>query len=274
MVAIGRSRGSFVVGCALGVAMAVGGCSSVPEGDPEALAAYEEANDPLEPMNRYLFEVNYAVDELLLKPVAGWYYVALPNPVQDRIRLVLRNVSTPVVLANDLFQGETERAGDTVMRFLINSTFGVLGIFDVATDWGYPYHDEDFGQTLAVHDVGEGAYMMLPVVGPTNPRDLTGRIVDIFLDPLTYVAPTATGIGRAGVSGIDARARNLKTLDEIRKGAVDYYATIRSLYRQHRNDAIRNGEGEEGGVYPGSAAVPTIPDPEELEQTSSVYEAN
>src|SRR5262249_49509610 len=159
-------------------------------------------------------------DELLLKPIAGWYYTGVPNYVQDRIRNVLRNLNTPVILANDLFQGSMDRAGTTSMRFLINSTLGVAGIWDVASDWGYLYHDEDFGQTLAVHGVGEGPYLMLPVFGPSNPRDATGKVVDIFLDPMTYIGGstvTALQYARAGAEGIDMRARNLKTLDEIRK---------------------------------------------------------
>src|SRR6266481_9893924 len=122
-----------MLGIGLATMMAAAGCATVPEGDPEALAAYEEANDPLEPANRYFFEVNYALDELLLKPIAGWYYVALPNPVQDSIRNAIRNLATPVVLANDLMQGSTSRAGTTSMRFLINSTAGLLGLFDVAS---------------------------------------------------------------------------------------------------------------------------------------------
>ena len=108
------------------LAGALGGCATVPENDPVALAAYNETNDPLEPMNRYFFEVNYALDELVLKPIAGWYYVALPNPAQDSVRNFLRNLSSPVILANDLFQGETDRAGTTLMRFLVNSTFGIV----------------------------------------------------------------------------------------------------------------------------------------------------
>jgi phospholipid-binding lipoprotein MlaA len=248
------------MGLALAAMLSVAGCATVPEGDPEALAAYQEANDPLEPMNRYFFEVNYALDELLLKPIAGWYYVALPNPVQDSIRNFLRNIDTPVVLANDLMQGSFDRAGTTGMRFLINSTVGVLGLFDVAADWGYPYHDEDFGQTLAVHGVGEGPYLMIPVLGPSNPRDAAGMAVDTYIDPLTYVLP-AHNLGyllyvRAAVDGIDLRARNLKTLDEIRRNSIDYYATIRSLYRQTRNDEISNGAPGDSQAFPGSVGLP------------------
>ena len=228
------------------------GCATPPSNDPEALEAYKEANDPLEPMNRYFFELNYAADELLFKPLAGWYYVALPNFAQDGVRNVLRNVRSPVVLANDIFQGEGDRAGVTVGRFLVNSTMGVGGLFDIASRIGLDYHDEDFGQTLAIAGVGEGPYLMLPLLGPSNPRDAAGRVVDMLFDPLTYVGVFGGvgnfGLGAAVVDGVDTRARNLKTLDEIRKGSLDYYATIRSLYRQRRNDEINNGEAPVEGV--------------------------
>ncbi len=231
------------------------GCATPPSNDPEALEAFKEANDPLEPMNRYFFELNYAADELLFKPLAGWYYVALPNFAQDGVRNVLRNVRSPVVLANDLFQGETDRAGVTVGRFLVNSTMGLGGLFDIASRIGLDYHDEDFGQTLAVHGVGEGPYLMLPLLGPSNPRDAAGRVVDMLFDPLTYIGMfggvSNIGLGAAVAEGVDTRARNLKTLDAIRKGSLDYYATIRSLYRQHRNDEINNGKTPPEGVGTG-----------------------
>ena len=227
------------------------GCATPPSNDPEALEAFKEANDPLEPMNRYFFELNFAADELLFKPLAGWYYVALPNFAQDGVRNVLRNARSPVVLANDLFQGETDRAGVTVSRFLVNSTMGLGGLFDIASRIGLEYHDEDFGQTLAVYGVGEGPYLMLPLLGPSNPRDAAGMAVDMLFDPLTYIGMFGhvnnIGLVTSVVGGVDMRARNLKTLDEIRKGSLDYYATIRSLYRQRRNDEINNGKAPEGG---------------------------
>ena len=247
-------RAAIFAAALLGLAL-LGGCATPPSADdPEALAAYKEANDPLEPMNRYFFEVNYAADELLFKPLAGWYYVALPNFAQDGVRNVIRNVHSPVVLANDLFQGETDRAGVTVSRFLVNSTMGLGGLFDVASRMGLEYHDEDFGQTLAVHGVGEGPYLMLPLLGPSNPRDALGMAVDMLFDPLTYVGIFGgvdnIGLGAALAEGVDTRARNLKTLDAIRKGSLDYYATIRSLYRQHRNDEISNGKAP-AAISPG-----------------------
>jgi phospholipid-binding lipoprotein MlaA len=172
---------------ALAGLVVLAGCAMPPANDPEALAAYREANDPLEPMNRYFFDLNNFADEILMKPLAGWYYIALPNFAQDGIRNAVNNVRTPVILANDLFQGEFERAGTTFGRFLVNSTMGLGGLFDVAEKMGLERHDEDFGQTMAVAGVNEGPYLVLPLIGPSNPRDAFGKIVDAFLDPMTYL---------------------------------------------------------------------------------------
>lgn len=230
---------------ALAGLVVLAGCAMPPSNDPEALAAYREANDPLEPMNRYFFDLNNFADEILMKPLAGWYYIALPNFAQDGIRNAVNNVRTPVILANDLFQGEFERAGTTFGRFLVNSTLGLGGLFDIAEKMGLERHDEDFGQTMAVAGLDEGPYLVLPLVGPSNPRDAFGRIVDAFLDPMTYLT-FFTNVGwinttRNGLDIVDFRARNLQTLDQIKKGSLDYYATVRSLYRQRRADEISNG---------------------------------
>jgi phospholipid-binding lipoprotein MlaA len=234
------------------VAMSVtlGGCATKPDPtDEAAVQAYQEANDPLEPMNRYFFSVNMFLDEVLLKPFAGYYNIALPQVAKDGIRGILRNVDTPVILANDLFQGEGNRAGITTGRFFVNTTLGLGGFFDVAKHFGMPYHDEDFGQTLAVWGTGEGPYLMLPLLGPSNPRDASGKIVDKFLDPMTYIGyiydVDYINTIRGGLEAIDTRARNLQAIDELQKGSIDFYATVRSLYRQHRNDAIRNGKEDE-----------------------------
>lgn len=223
------------------------GCATEPDpSDQAAVQAYNEANDPLEPTNRYFFEVNRFVEEILIKPFAGWYRVGVPDPAQDGIRNFLRNVNSPVTFFNDMFQGEWDRMGTTAMRFLINTTAGVGGIVDFASDWGYKYHEEDFGQTLAVHGVGEGPYLVLPLLGPSNPRDAIGNGVDnifqapfwldIFISKLGYLQ-----IATSGTLQLDTYSRNMQALTELQKGSVDYYATLRSLYRQHRNDEIRNG---------------------------------
>ena len=238
-------RGRAAQMMALAGLVVLAGCAMPPTNDPEALAAYREANDPLEPMNRYFFDLNNFADEILMKPLAGWYYIALPNFAQDGVRNAVNNVRTPVILANDLFQGEFERAGTTFGRFLVNSTLGLGGLFDIAEKMGLERHDEDFGQTMAVAGVDEGPYLVLPLIGPSNPRDAFGKVVDAFLDPMTYLT-FFTNVGwinttRNGLDIVDFRARNLQTLDQIKKGSLDYYATVRSLYRQRRADEISNG---------------------------------
>ena len=205
-----------------------------------------DENDPFEGANRVFFDVNQALDNVLLRPVAVVYKHAVPDFAQDGVRNFMNNLNSPVIFANDLLQGETDRAGVTLLRFGINSTIGVGGLVDVAKDLDIPYHDEDFGQTLGTWGVGEGPYLYFLVMGPSNLRDITGFVVDRGFDPLTYVnwgngdlqyAPVA----RTVLNVIDIRARNIETLDEIERSSVDYYASIRSLYRQSRADAIRNG---------------------------------
>jgi len=242
--------GIVAAGTFLGVSSFLGGCATAPDPQDEAaVEAYQEANDPLEPMNRYFFNVNLFLDEMVLKPFAGWYHIALPDPAEDAVRNALRNANSPVILANDIFQGEMRRAGTTIGRFLVNSTIGIGGLIDVADMMGLKYHDEDFGQTLAVWGSGEGPYLHLPILGPSNPRDATGRLVDYVLDPLTWVGyvynVSYINTIRSGTEALDTRARNLEAIDELKKGSLDFYATIRSLYRQRRNDAIANGEESE-----------------------------
>jgi phospholipid-binding lipoprotein MlaA len=203
------------------------------------------ANDPYESFNRQVFDFNQKVDKAVIKPAAE-AYTGLPEPARDGIHNFLTNLDLPITFANDVLQGEAERGSETFLRFTINSTFGVAGLFDVATtNFKMPYHEEDFGQTLAVWGVNEGPYLMLPVFGPSNPRDASGRVVDIAFDPMTYVDLREKfwwGAGRTVLEGIDLRARNLDTLDAIERQSIDLYASLRSLYRQNRNNEIRNGK--------------------------------
>jgi len=246
-MAAGRVARNWAIGAVLIVGLAAGGCATVPD-DPDARAAYEEANDPLEPMNRYFFEVNYAFDELVLKPVAGWYHIALPKFARNGVRNALRNLNSPIIFGNDLLQGDIERAGITLARFVINSTLGLAGFIDVAKEMDLIYHDEDFGQTLASWGVGEGPYLVLPFIGPSNPRDATGLVADALMDPMFWIDDSTVEYmlySRIALEVVDARSRNLDTLDEIRRNAIDYYATIRSLYRQDRAAAIANEDEED-----------------------------
>lgn len=216
------------------------------EDDP--FADYEEEleddNDPLEIPNRFIFAFNQTLDVAIIRPIAVLYRDLVPEYLRQRVHLFLRNLSEPVTLANDLLQGDFDRAGTTADRFLLNSTGGVLGFWDVATDLGHPYHKEDFGQTLGVHGVGEGPYLVLPLLGPSNLRDATGKVVDIFLDPFFYIARETDKeewqFYRFLLDGLDFRTRNLETLDEIERDALDFYARLRSLYRQKRDAEIRN----------------------------------
>ena len=215
-------------------------------GDP--FAEYDEVdepNDPLEIPNRFIFAFNQALDFAILHPAAVLYREIVPRQARDALRNFLRNLRAPVILANDLLQGELDRAGTTARRFAINSTAGVLGLFDVADDMGYAFHDEDFGQTLGVHGAGEGFYIVLPLLGPSNVRDATGLVADHFMDPWLYVADEYGKeewlLARVALAGLDLRARNIETLDEIERDAIDFYARIRSLYSQHRVNLINNG---------------------------------
>ncbi len=219
-----------------------------------------EDNDPLEGFNRGVFAFNDAVDTVVLRPTAIVYREVMPDPFKDRIRDFLNNLKTPVILANDLLQGDLDRAETTFRRFFINTIAGLGGIIDVASSVGIQRHSEDFGQTLGTWGAGEGFYLVLPLLGPSSPRDTVGIVVDYFLDPVNYAiaahGPREAGYARTGADVVDGRYRTLKLTDELRRDSVDYYAKVRSLYRQRREFEIRNGKGvpaPQGGepAFPG-----------------------
>jgi len=204
-------------------------------------------NDPYEATNRGIFDVNNKIDDWTLRPAAETYNQQVPEPVRDSVHNTLTNLNLPVVFANDVLQGQPRRAGQTVSRFTMNSTFGLGGLFDVASRMGIGEHSEDFGQTLAVWGVGEGPYTVLPLLGPAVPRDAAGRVVDIFFDPTIYLSIKQHlwwMLGREYFTLLDLRARNMDVLDDIERNSLDYYAATRSLYRQYRANEIRNGQPE------------------------------
>jgi phospholipid-binding lipoprotein MlaA len=228
-----------ICGVAL-AAMLVNACATPPT-DPESKKAFDEANDPLEPMNRTVFDFNMAFDKYLLKPAAEGYRWSLPDDTRAVIRRVLQNLRAPVTFGNDVLQGNMDRAMETLMRMAVNTIMGMGGMFDVAGQYGLQRHEEDFGQTLAVWGFDEGPYLMLPIFGPSNIRDAIGLGVDSVADPLGWFIGTPELIARAAVEGIDKRSQVIEPLDELERTSVDFYATIRSLYRQRRNDEINNG---------------------------------
>lgn len=212
--------------------------------EPEIME--EDDGDPFEPVNRFIFGFNEIFLDWVLGPITELYTEFVPEPVREGIGNLLDNINAPVVLANDLLQAEGARALETTERFIINSVFGVVGIFDVADSWGIPKHEEDFGQTLGVWGVDEMFYVVLPLFGPSSPRDAVGRfLVDDYLDPiglwLDNTDREKISLSLTGIGALDEYAGVKDKLVEIKETSIDYYAAIRSLYRQKRESDIRNG---------------------------------
>jgi phospholipid-binding lipoprotein MlaA len=238
-----------IAACALLTACA----TPPPASDPEAQADFRQTNDPLEPTNRLFYRVNDTLDTYILAPVARGYVYVVPAPARTGVHNVLANITSPVLLANTILEGKPRRAGDTFMRFLINTTVGVGGIFDVAAGWGYPAEDADFGITLALWGLSAGPFLFLPVVGPSGPRDAAGFAGDIVLDPFTWASfggSKTLGYTRYGLGAVDARSRVLDQVSEIKRTALDPYATFRSLYRQHRESQVRDVREDNGTTVP------------------------
>ena len=254
------------------VALLVSACTGSSDDVPDAaaVAAFNEANDPYEPFNRAMLEFNLALDKAVLRPVAYVYKEGVPDPLQINVTNFLSNLRGPVIFANDLFQGEFERAGNTLLRFAMNSTIGILGINDFAGEAGIQEHTEDFGQTLATWDVQSGPYLVLPIFGPSNPRDGIGLVADSLMDPFTWVTPFEFRLGRTVGTAVDRRARNFDRIDDLEKNSLDFYAAIRSLDRQRRVDEIRNGAPASPSPVPGGiSVVPQKPDGQQSKATTT-----
>ena len=223
---------------AVAALFAIAACAS-PGGEPTQIS------DPLEVVNRAIFATNLALDTTVIEPAATIYRDIVPDPARDSMRNLMRNLESPVLLANDVLQRDIGAAGVTTKRFFINTTLGILGLFDRAADMGLVRRDEDFGQTMATYGVGPGFYLVLPIIGPSSLRDAAGGFVDYYFDPLNYYATNTDRRNitflRTGIRGLDARARGIETLDDIERTSIDFYATIRSLYHQRRQSEIRNG---------------------------------
>ena len=201
----------------------------------------DQLTDPYEQANRGRFETHLALHRNLIDPVEYTYIGVVPQSVRVGLHNFLTNLEAPSVFANDVLQGQPYRAADTVARFVINSTIGIAGIFDVATRFRIFYRDDDFGQTLAVYGVGDAPYLLVPVIGPTNPRDLTGKIVDVGLNPLRYLAlpdGIITSIGHAGLHELDKRSKDVGELDALTRTSADPYAFERSMARERRKAEI------------------------------------
>ena len=234
-------RLSIFAASAMVVVLALAACATPPE-DPVARAAFEETNDPLEPLNRYIFDVNLAIDEIILTPIATIYVEGVPEPYRNGVRNFLRNLSMPVTIINSALQGDGENTVDASVSFFINSTAGIAGIFDIPGSFGEGPRKEDFGQTLATWGADPGPYLVLPLVGPSNVRDGIGLGADIAIDPLTYVTSPAFSFATTGMSAVQFRGDVRDEYNAMKRTSVDFYATLRSLYRQIREQQIENGE--------------------------------
>jgi len=213
-----------------------------PSGPPPATDAVpEQVYDPFEGMNRGIFAFNLVIDDYLIRPIAWTYGQVMPARGKQALRNFFRNLGSPARFANDGLQGTFGDAGNTFMRFLINTTIGIGGLFEVAEDWGFPYKPSDFGVTLHTYGVNAGPYLMIPVLGPTTFRDGTGLIVDTVFDPFYWLADTPVNGGILGGRVLTTRENLLAPLDEVRKNSLDYYATLRSLVYQDRATELRKG---------------------------------
>ncbi len=219
-------------------------CADMPK-SAEERAEYAATNDPLEPMNRTVFDVNDFLDRLLIRPLAELYRVTVPPPLRDRIAGIVSNMKEPVIFANNVLQGEFTRAGTTLERFAANTTLGVGGMWDVADHWGIHQQMGDFGQTLYAWGINPGPYLVLPFFGPSNFRDAIGMGVDSAMSPWGYVvrinsndAENAFTISSLTAEGLTKREQNIEALDALREGSLDFYAQMRSVTRQYRDKQL------------------------------------
>ena len=268
--ASGRLRGLVCVtllACLFAVAAPLPSGASEEQDDP--VVNDPAVNDPLEPLNRVVFAINEALDTIILRPAAVVYGAVLPDEVRLGIRNVVRHLSLPFTFVNDVAQGEWTRSGETAQRFVINTMVGFAGLYDAAAKEGLPHRSTDFGSTLAVWGVGDGPYLVLPIAGPSSVRDAAGLVVESVTDPVDIAFRRADldsmPLIRAGVAAVDFRHRNLDTLDDFKENSLDYYAFIRTLYRQRRafeldtdgDRYLTGGMGESGEDY---AYPPPRPD--------------
>ena len=218
--------------------------------------AGDNPNDPAEGFNRAMFAVNEGLDTVIAKPLAKGYDYVAPLPVKVVFGNFFSNIADLMIGVNSLLQGKPGDAASDWGRVLINSTVGIGGAFDVASEMGLDKHYEDFGQTMGVWGAGEGAYLFWPVIGPRTVRDTAGFVVDSYTDPLWYFEPVPLRNSLVAVRYVDQRAALLPTDKILEEGALDKYAYVRDAYLQHRRNAVYDGNPpRELGMTNGKAPV-------------------
>lgn len=234
----------------LAVALA-SGCASNTSTEPQANSAYSDPRDPIEPFNRGVWDLNYDVlDAYILRPATVGYMTVVPKPARQGIANVVNNLDEPVNVVNALLQFKPRSAAIGTGRFVINSTLGLFGLFDVATALDLKEHDEDFGQSLAVWGVPHGPYVMLPAMGPGTARDVTGRLVDNLYFPANWLN-TPLALTKAGLNILGAREQ-LMSSEQLLKESVDPYSFVKEAYFQRRAYEVHDGNppaAEEDEAY-------------------------
>jgi phospholipid-binding lipoprotein MlaA len=236
-------RQRLTLAAACGAAMLLAGCVSNP--------AYQNPRDPLEALNRGIFQFNEEVDNLILKPIAKGYQAITPDPVDRGVTNFFDNIADVRNAVNNALQFKMTRAVTSVGRILVNSTVGVLGFADVASNMNLPKYNEDFGQTLGTWGVGPGPFIVLPFLGPSTGRDTVGLVADWYTDPLTYVNDGGVAWGAKGLRIIDRRADLLAASRVLEEAALDPDSFVRDAFLQRRHSDIYDGNPP--------------PDPEELD---------
>lgn len=216
---------------ALGLAsLLVGGCAT--SGSPK---------DPIEGFNRAVFAFNEGLDKVIIKPVAKGYEAVLPTPVRTGVTNFFGNIADVFIAINNLLQGKPGEAMSDVGRVLVNSTVGILGLFDVASEMGMEKHEEDFGQTFGKWGVGPGAYVVIPVFGPRTVRDTVGLVLDVKADPVANIDHVPSRNSALVVRLIDNRANLLPADKVIEEAALDKYSYVRDGHLQRRRSLIHDG---------------------------------
>ena len=213
-------------------ALALGGCASLGGDDPR---------DPWEGMNRGIYGFNDKLDQYVAQPVAKGYRKAVPGELRDRVRNFFGNIGDVFIGVNNFLQGKFEDGFNDWVRVAFNSTFGLLGIHDIATDMGYEKHDEDFGQTFGRWGAGPGPYLVLPALGPSTLRDGTGKVLDFYTDPINETQPFEARWGLVALRLVQTRADLLEASRILEEAALDKYVFTRDAYLQRRRNLIYDG---------------------------------
>ena len=210
-----------------------------------ATTSTSNVNDPLEGYNRVMYSFNDTLDKVILKPAAIAYDSVTPDPIQKGVSNFFSNLNDITVIINDLLQLKFGQAFDDTGRFLLNSTVGVAGIFDIAGYAGHEKHNEDFGQTLAVWGVDSGPYFVLPLFGPRTIRDTVGLVGDVYTNPINYLEDTGARIALFAHQVVDSRANLLGTKEVLDEATDDEYIFVRDAYLQRRQNLIYDGNPPE-----------------------------